>query len=627
MPAYLVIRILLVAVISLCVSPTAWAEPKAVQTEPKPVGSTNSSSVIPTLKNPEPVTSRDVWYKTEGIVSGPPTQWIRSEDYPRLNLPNPFGESRLIIWILAQQHKYWGGFVLGVLLLVALLEAGSLVLGSKSNAQQYDNLAYEMLGLIMLALSITAILGGIFLFSLLTLYPDFTKYLVGVFRPTFLLYGLLALALSLLAYLYYYSWQRMGSGFSKWIHASLGVLVNVIGTIMVFLANAWGSFMMAPAGVDSSGRFLGNYWNVLHTTVWNPFNVHRIVSNIILGAAVMAAYAAFRSLTSKTQKEKAHYDWMGYISLIAVVFAIFTFDFGGYWLQRNIYAYRQQMGITLLGGLLAWLNIILVLSISALFLGVNYYLWQRINASRDRDRYGHYAKYVFLILIVCILPYITPHTMVMTPKELYEMGGQQHQVLGNYGVESAKRTAFDIMVVVTMLTLMIWWRCESRPTHSSTYKQSLIVTGFFIVGVANLIWNGIYGYYIPANVRVGLSVPMMATTLSLIILGVVTHFMSKRENQETHAVWGTLSVRGYFALFFLAFAVTWIMGLGGYMRSSVRLFWHINELLRDNSPWAFTHTTGFAANVISMNALLFWLGLLFILWLTRLGNKRVEKGF
>src|SRR6266542_929033 len=45
--------------------------------------------------------SRDIWYKTEGPVSGPLAPRLQDDEYPRLNLRPPFGESRLIIWILA----------------------------------------------------------------------------------------------------------------------------------------------------------------------------------------------------------------------------------------------------------------------------------------------------------------------------------------------------------------------------------------------------------------------------------------------------------------------------------------------------------------------------------------------
>jgi hypothetical protein len=144
------------------------------------------------------------------------------------------------------------------------------------------------------------------------------------------------------------------------------------------------------------------------------------------------------------------------------------------------------------------------------------------------------------------------------------------------------------------------------------------------MGVVNLIWNSIYGYYVPANIRVGVSVAQVTTALSLVILASAIALTTPHKK---YPLWGNFSFRGLLVLFFFAFTITWIMGLGGYRRSSLRLFWHVNELLRDNSPWAFTHTIGFAANIISMNALIFWLGLLLILWLTRLGNKHAEKGF
>ena len=72
----------------------------------------------------------------------------------------------------------------------------------------------------------------------------------------------------------------------------------------------------------------------------------------------------------------------------------------------------------------------------------------------------------------------------------------------------------------------------------------------------------------------------------------------------------------------LATAFTWMMGLMGYIRSSVRLFWHVNEIMRDNSPWAYTHTVGFAANMISFNVLFFWVSILFVFWLGSLGMKK-----
>jgi cytochrome bd ubiquinol oxidase subunit I len=567
-----------------------------------------------------PLTSKDTYYQTKGVVSGPRPPVLTDADYPRPS-ELPISESRVIIWVLAQQHNYWGAFVFGVLVLVVLLEIGSMTVHTHESSQRYAGYAYEMLRLVVLALSGAAALGGLLLFGLLALYPDLTRYLASVFRPFFLGYGVLLVLFNTVVYLYYSTWQRMSAGWPKWAHASLGVLAGSLGTLLVLLSNAWGSFMLSPAGVDQYGRFLGNYWQVLHTATWNPMNVHRIAGHIVFGAAVILAYAAYRALTEKAHDERVYYDKMAYMAALATMFVLFTFQLGGSWLMREIYGYSQQMGIILLGGLLAWLGIVLTSLFGSLFLGVNYYLWQRINAEDDGVRYSRYAKYVFLILAACMAVYITPHTMVMTPRELLQMGGQQHPVLGNYGVESSKNAAINMMIVVTMWSFVLWGKSRFRNASRSIDRFTTVA---FWAGAANILWLGIYGYYIPANVRVGLSVPMAVTTLSLVVWSSVVFRRFSQVEVRSHHAWKDMSVRGYYVAFFLAFAITWIMGLGGYRRSSVRLSWHVNEIMRDNSPWAFTHTVGFAANVITMNAIIFWLGLLLLVWMAQLGKDRLE---
>lgn len=574
----------------------------------------------------KPAVSRDTYYQTLGIISAPRPPVLTDADYPRLS-GLPISESRVIIWVLAQQHNYWGAFVFGVLVLVVLLEIGSLTVRTPESTQRYDSYAYEMLRLVVLALSAAAALGGLLLFGLLALYPDLTRYLASVFRPSFLGYGVLLVVFNAVVYLYYSTWQRMSEGLPKWLHASLGVLACSLGTLLVLISNAWGSFMLSPAGVDQYGRFLGNYWQVLHTATWNPLNVHRIAGHIVFGAAVISAYAAYRALTEKTREDRARYDWMAYVAVLTVVFAFFTIPAGGYWLSREIYAYRQQMGITMFGGILAWWGTVLVSLVAALFLGINYYIWQRISSTDQAERYRHCPKYVFLVLAFCTVPYITPAIPVMTPlerKTVIEDGFKHTKVWSNYGQESAKQPAINIMMIVTMWSLITWWKCQQQAEQKVFWRSDLFINGFFLLAIANLLWMGIYGYYIPANVRVGLQIPMVATTFSVVIMGLCVYGRTPKLSQRSQAGWGNLSVRGYYALFFMAFAISWVMGLGGYRRSSLRLFWHVNEIMRDNSPWAFTHTVGFAANVITMNAIIFWIGLLLLVWMARLGKDRLE---
>ncbi|HJR75902.1 MAG TPA: cytochrome ubiquinol oxidase subunit I [Nitrospiraceae bacterium] len=563
---------------------------------------------------------RDVYYKIEGIVSGAPAPKTTDgeKDYPRYNF-----ESRVLLWFANQQHLYYGSFVLAVPIFCMVIEFMGVVAKDKAMAKKYDQLAYDFIKISLTAYSLTAILGGILIFTFLTLYPAFFGYLSSIFRPVMHIYALMFVAESGTLYIYYYGWDKMKEGFLKWIHLSMSVILNVIGTVLMFLANSWIGFMMSPAGVDEQGRFLGNIWHVLHTALWNPLNVHRILGNMAFGGGVVAAYAAYRFLSAKNDEERAHYDWMGYIAMAIGVAFLIPLPFAGYWLMREVYAYRQQMGITLMGGLLAWLFIIQATMIGILFLSSNYYLWQALGRMRGAEKYQRYIKYLVFMLVVGFLVFITPHTIVMTPAELKAMGGQQHPVLGNYGVMSAKNGGINVIITTTVLSF-IWYMRGNKVSTVSWAKFGNIFMGvFFALAYINIVWLAIYGYYIPANVRVGLSVPQVATTLScLFFMTALNTAMMKGAKQMGAIEWGKISARSQYALIMLATAFTWMMGLMGYIRSSVRLFWHVNEIMRDNSPWAYTHTVGFAANMISFNVLFFWVSILFVFWLGTLGAKK-----
>jgi cytochrome d ubiquinol oxidase subunit I len=563
---------------------------------------------------------RDVYYKTEGIVVGAPAPKTVDgpKDYPRYNF-----ESRVLLWFANQQHLYYGSFVLAVPIFCMVIEFMGVVTKDKAMAKKYDNLAYDFIKISLTAYSLTAILGGILIFTFLTLYPAFFGYLSSIFRPVMHIYALMFVAESGTLYIYYYGWDKMKEGFLKWIHLSMSVVLNVIGTLLMMLANSWIGFMMSPAGVDEQGRFLGNIWHVIHTALWNPLNVHRILGNMAFGGGVVAAYAAYKFLASKTDEDRAHYDWMGYIAMALGVAFLIPLPFAGYWLMREVYAYRQQMGITLMGGLLAWLFIIQATMIGILFLSTNYYLWQALGRMRGAEKYQRYIKFLVFLLCVGFLVFITPHTIVMTPAELKAMGGQQHPVLGNYGVMSAKNGGINVIIITTILSFVWYMRGNKVSTVSWSKFGNIFMGIFFGCAYVNVIWLAIYGYYIPANVRVGLSVPQVATTLSCLFFMFPLNAAMMRGAKQMGAIeWGKISVRSQYALIMLATAFTWMMGLMGYIRSSVRLFWHVNEIMRDNSPWAYTHTVGFAANMISFNVLFFWVSILFVFWLGSLGIKK-----
>ena len=52
-----------------------------------------------------------------------------------------------------------------------------------------------------------------------------------------------------------------------------------------------------------------------------PINIHRVIANVAFGGSVAAAYAAFKFLQAKTDEERAHYDWMGYVGNFVAILA------------------------------------------------------------------------------------------------------------------------------------------------------------------------------------------------------------------------------------------------------------------------------------------------------------------
>jgi len=95
------------------------------------------------------------------------------------------GESRVAVWVIAQQHLYWAAFVLGTFFLVTILEISALFCARHPGMAIYDRLARECLDLVMLAVAVAALLGGLLPFALLALYPNLIAYLTSVFRPAF----------------------------------------------------------------------------------------------------------------------------------------------------------------------------------------------------------------------------------------------------------------------------------------------------------------------------------------------------------------------------------------------------------------------------------------------------------
>ena len=552
----------------------------------------------------------------ETISISPPQ--LTAKDYPVIAGVN----GRVFVWLAAQLHLWFAAFVLAVPIFVFIIEA----IGMATRDKRYDNMAYEFIKVTLTAYSITAILGGLLLFGLLLFYPHVLQYMSGIFKESMFYYALLFFAESACLYVYYYGWHWLQGGNKKWIHLSIGLMLNAVGTMLMFLANAWVTFMMSPNGVDPAGVFTGDTWAAIHNFLWNPINLHRVIANIAYGGSIVGAYAAFKFLSARSKELRAHYDWMGYNANFIAIAALLPLPFAGYYLTAEIYAYSQQMGITLMGGIFAWLFIIQAVLIGTLFLSANYYLWCGMGRSDGAVRYNRYIKYLAIVIVGAFLVWFTPHTLILTNAELKGLGGPYHKYLGPLGIMPAKNTAVNIMILFTFLSFVFYRRANKTPSVSWARAGNAIQIALFTAGIVNILFLGIYhGYFTNTVYKVAASIPQVLTTLIIIIAStLIDSFMYKRAKQVAPLHWGRVPDRSQYALFLLAVSFTWLMGLMGYIRSGIRQHWHVTNVFRDNSVDAFTPTLGYAANVVSVGTILFISMVIFVFWLSSVGGRKTE---
>ena len=522
----------------------------------------------------------------------------------------PVVGSRVAIWAVAQLHLLFAAFVLAVPIFAVLIEA----IGYKTGDRRYDRLAYEFTKLLSVSFSLTATFGAALTFMLIILYPKFTNYMMSVFSPTFLPYTLLFFAEAFFLYTYYYGWGK----FHPIVHLGLGIGLNIVGTAIMFIANAWLTFMMSPNGISDGGALI-SVWEAIYNFTWMPINVHRVIANVAFGGSVAAAYAAFKFLHAKTPEERAHYDWMGYIGNFVAIIAFLPLPFAGYWLAKEIYAYSQTLGLTMMGGAFSWLFIIQAVLIGNLFLAANYYLWLGMGRVEGAQRVQRFVKYLLIAIAICFMVWATPRSIIATVSEIRAMGGSSHPILGFLGVMSAKNTAVNILILTTFMSFLLYRRTGKTATVTWAKAGHLAQLLIFASAAIFVIFLGVYGYFVEASVRIGLSVPQVSSVLiAMVAITAIDFFLYRRPKLSGEVRWGRMPAVSQYVLIFIAVTFTWLMGLMGYVRSGLRQHWHVYGVIRDTSPDAFTPTLGFATLVVSVTVLAFFFLIGFVFWLASL---------
>jgi cytochrome bd-type quinol oxidase subunit 1 len=504
--------------------------------------------------------------------------------------------ARNVVWVLAQTMLLFAAFILAVPVFVMIIE----IAGYIKKDERLDRLAKDFARLLPVSYSITAILGGLFTLASYVLFPKFMNYMTGAFKPIYIVYAVLIFLETSAVYIYWKTWEKL-KGEKKLQHIILGLVLNIIGTLVMMTANIWGSFHLSPAGVDAAGKVVNLKEAIFNHTFW-PINIHRFIANVSFGGFICAAYAAYKYLSSSTSEEKAHYDWMGYTGTFIGVATMIFLPFAGYYFGMEIYSFNAQMGITFMGGALSKIWLLQALVMAVIWIGVCYYLWIGLDRIPGSEKYKKYIPYLSWGLIIAFAVWATPRAWVAS---LEDMAGGTHPIYGTVGIMAPKIAAVNIAILGVILSFLLNRRAgkiipEGRKGY--IYIQWLLIFLIVIVNIVVLY----YSYIVPSATRIRLSIYtflFMVPAIGLIYL--FDGLLLKGARRIGEIQWGNMPPRSQYALIVVAVSNVWAMALLGYGRAAARLNWHVYGALEDTSKYAGLPAMGSATLVISGITLLF----------------------
>ncbi|MEQ1795438.1 MAG: cytochrome ubiquinol oxidase subunit I [Nitrospira sp.] len=502
----------------------------------------------------------------------------------------PYTGNRTAVWIVAQLHILFAGFILGAPIFVVISEW----LGYRKQDPRYDRLAKEVTKVTVILYSMTALTGGLFIFVLLATYPQFTTWLINHFFIVFaVIYPLLFIGETFVLYMYFYTWDAW-KGNKKARHIALGVLLNLIGSITLFVIDGPTSFMNTPVKAEgvSPVEFLAtaSIWDKMFNYSWMPLNMHRLVGNVTFGGFVAGLIAAYMYMGSTKDEERAYYDWMGFVGNMIGVGALLFLPFMGYLLAYELCDYDASICPYMMADQLSMFFEMQGAMIGLIFLASNYYIWLSMKRIEGVEK-------VRMTILAPIVMIILP--LVMT------------KVLTDYPAPDPKSLMFLLPMLLAPAVL-------GRFIPITVSSRTVIKIGFLMVVVGNAIWLTPHGFAptgaklvaeleLPSDWNFLALMPAKnSAAFTLVFVTVVNYIIYNRAVTQGTIVWGKIDYASQFVLIFLAFSAIWTMGLMGAVRSLLRKYFHTYNLLPDFTAESFTPTLAYSAWYITGITVVFY---------------------
>ncbi|WP_447986355.1 cytochrome ubiquinol oxidase subunit I [Nitrospira sp. Nam74] len=513
----------------------------------------------------------------------------------------PYTGNRTAVWIVAQLHILFAGFILGAPIFIVISEW----LGYRKQDPRYDRLAKEVTKVTVILYSMTALTGGLFIFVLLATYPQFTTWLINHFFLIFaVIYPLLFIAETIVLYLYFYSWDAL-KGEKKGRHIAIGVLLNLIGTITLFIIDGPTSFMNTPAKAAEGVSLVdfiqtASLWDKIFNYSWIPMNLHRLVGNVTFGGFIAGLIAAYMYMGAKKEEDRAYYDWMGFVGNLIGVGALLFLPFMGYLYAYELCDYDASICPYMMADQLSMFFEMQGAMVGLIFLGSNYYIWLSMKRVEGVERV---RMSLLTVLVMVALPFVMTYTWTLFP-------------------------APDPMSLAVLIPLILVPVLFGRLVPLTVSSRTVIKVGFLMVVIGNAIWMTPHGFVatqalatehleLPADWSwLALMPAKNSAAFTLVFVTVVNYILYNRAIRQGTIVWGKIDFTAQFVLVFLAFSMIWTMGLMGAIRSLLRKYFHVYNLIPDFTAESYTPTLSYSAWTVTGITLAFYLVVSFAIIVT-----------
>ena len=537
----------------------------------------------------------------------------------------PWGGNRAAVWVVAQLHILFAAFILGAPIFVVVSE----ILGWKNGDGRYDRLAKEVTKVTVLLYSMTALTGGLFIFVLLATYPQLTAWLINHFFAVFAaIYPLLFIAETIVLYLYWYTWDAL-QGPKKLRHIALGIVLNVVGLATLIVIDGPTSFMNTPAKAAEGGIDLRTFiettatlWDKMNNYSWWPLNIHRTVGNVVFGGFITGLIAAYMYLASKTDEDRAFYDWFGFVGNMIGVGALLLLPFAGYLLAYELCDYDASICPYMMADQLSMFFEMQGAMVGLIFLGSNYYIWLSMKRIEGIERIRMSLATMLLMISVPVV-FMLVWTAWPIPDKMALIIPVGYiavwLLIGRFIPWTvSSRTMVRVAFLMVIIGNAIW-----MTPHAFVATQALapddgslsLPHGELSLGFVTISWGDLA--LMPAK---------NAAAFTLVFVTVINYILYNRALRQGRIVWGKIDFVAQFVLVFLAFSAIWTMGLMGAVRELTRKYFHVFNLQYDFTPESFTPTLAYSSWLITGITLTFYIVVSFAIVLTlRTGKEKVAS--